>query len=166
MTTKTKTYHWRKADGKFKKNPSKMAAIVLLLTIIFLCGNIINQQVSEWPKPKVESKQVVLQEKKIEVYEVNKGELRTVTAYSEFDSCHYPGCVMASGKPAYVGAVACPRNLKLGTKVYIEEIGVLTCEDRTHIKYDGRFDVFMGYNDTAYYKAVNFGKKQLRVIYL
>lgn len=43
----------------------------------------------------------------------------TVTAYSELDSCHYPGCPMASGKKAYIGAVACPRHIKLGTTVII-----------------------------------------------
>ena len=50
---------------------------------------------------------------KVEAYQA------TVMAYSELDSCHFPNCIMSSGKRAYIGAVACPRKYKLGTKVNI-----------------------------------------------
>jgi 3D (Asp-Asp-Asp) domain-containing protein len=85
-----------------------------------------------------------------------------VTAYSSLDSCHYANCAMASTKPAYVGAIACPRSIPLFTQVIIDNI-TYTCEDRTAKKYDGRFDIFMGYGKEAHQQAVNFGLKNLEV---
>lgn len=88
-----------------------------------------------------------------------------VTAYSGVESCHYAGCPMASGKVAYVGAVACPSWYKLGTRVEI--LGeVYTCEDRTATRFDGRFDIFMGMTQEAYQKALRFGIKNLTVTIL
>jgi len=92
-----------------------------------------------------------------------EGEIRTVSAYSEFDSCHYENCIMASGKRAYIGAVACPREINLGTKVEINKT-IYICEDRTALKFNGRFDIFMGYNQEAYDKAIQFGLQRLNVI--
>lgn len=88
----------------------------------------------------------------------------TVTAYSELDSCHYPGCPMASGKKAYIGAVACPRHIKLGTTVIISGLP-FTCEDRTAKRYDGRYDIFMGYGKQAHTNAIIFGKRTLTIEY-
>lgn len=95
-----------------------------------------------------------------------RGFYAKVTAYSEVDSCHYPNCTMASNKRAYVGAIACPRSIKLGTKVNIEGLGDYTCEDRTAEKYDGRFDIFMGYKEEAHIKALAFGKQTKKIIIL
>lgn len=86
-----------------------------------------------------------------------------VTAYSEIDSCHYPNCAMASGKRAYVGAIACPREIKLGTKVEIDGQDY-TCEDRTAKYLNGRFDVFIGYGQESYDKAIIFGKQNKEII--
>lgn len=36
--------------------------------------------------------------------------------------------------------VACPRNIKLGTRVKIDG-KLYQCTDRTNLKYDGRFDI-------------------------
>lgn len=88
--------------------------------------------------------------------------LATITAYSAIDSCHYANCITASGKPAYVGGVACPRKYRLGTKVRIGD-EVYVCEDRTAKKYDGRFDIFMGYTASAHKKAIIFGLRKLEV---
>lgn len=63
---------------------------------------------------------------------------------------------MASGKNAYVGAIACPRNIKLNTRVAIDG-DLFICEDRTNIKYNGRYDIFMGYGEEAHKKAINYG---------
>jgi len=55
-----------------------------------------------------------------------------VTQYSYADSCHnikQGKCLMASGKPVYVGAVACPRFLPLGTKIEVDG-STYRCEDR------------------------------------
>ena len=76
------------------------------------------------------------------------------TKYSRADSCHYPVkkngktiCLTAIGKDTKEGqTVACPRNIKLGTKVMIEG-KVYTCEDRYAQYLDTKrgmptFDVF------------------------
>lgn len=86
-----------------------------------------------------------------------------VTAYSEIDSCHYENCIMANGVRAYVGAVACPRNIKLGTKVEIDGI-MYECADRTAKFVDGRFDIFFGYGQESYDRAIQFGKKKSEII--
>lgn len=86
-----------------------------------------------------------------------------VTAYSGVESCSQaPKCVMASGKPAYEGAVACPRYIALGTLVSIQG-KTYTCEDRTAKRYDGRFDIFVGRDMNAYNQAIDFGIKKLQV---
>lgn len=86
----------------------------------------------------------------------------TITAYSGIESCHYEGCPTASGKRAYIGGVACPTWIKLGTSVSID--GVLyTCEDRTATRFDGRYDIFMGFSEESHQKAISFGKKNLEV---
>ena len=50
--------------------------------------------------------------------------------------------IMASGNRVYEGAVACPRWIPFGTTI---EIGndTYVCEDRTHLKNDGTFDILM-----------------------
>lgn len=48
---------------------------------------------------------------------------------------------MANGNTVYVGAVACPRNIKFGTKVIIRDT-VYTCEDRMALKNDGKYDIY------------------------
>lgn len=55
-----------------------------------------------------------------------------LTQYSRADSCHNMRngkCLMASGRAVYVGAVACPYFLELGTKIVIDG-ETYTCEDR------------------------------------
>ena len=69
---------------------------------------------------------------------------------------------MASGNKAYIGAIACPRSLKMYTRVSIDN-NLYICEDRTSEKYDGRFDIFIGYGEEAYKKAIVFGKQKKSV---
>ena len=93
------------------------------------------------------------------------GVLRQVTAYSELDSCHTgKSCLMASGKKAYIGAVACPREIKLGTKVIIDNTPYI-CEDRTSAQHNGRYDIFYGYGKESYKTALQFGvqSKEVRI---
>lgn len=93
-----------------------------------------------------------------------KGNIETISYYSAIDSCHTGvSCLMASGKRAYVGAVACPRDLELGTKVEIDGIEY-TCEDRTSLTYDGRYDIFLGYEEKDYHQALENGIDKLNVI--
>lgn len=86
----------------------------------------------------------------------------TVTAYSALDSCHLEHCLTASGKPAYIGGVACPTWYKLGSRVEING-KTYTCEDRTAVRFNGRFDIFMGYTAESHESALTFGKKSLEV---
>lgn len=81
-----------------------------------------------------------------------------VTAYSKFETCPSSACVTASGRMAKVGMVACPRDIKFGTKISIDLI-IYSCEDRTHLRFDGRFDIFMA----SYKDAIAFGKQTLTV---
>lgn len=81
-----------------------------------------------------------------------------VTQYSRADSCHNirnGKCLMASGKEVYVGAVACPKFLKLGTVITLHD-QEYTCEDRYANWLDGRrglptIDVFVESNPRGRY---------------
>jgi 3D (Asp-Asp-Asp) domain-containing protein len=89
-----------------------------------------------------------------------------VSAYSELDSCHTgKSCLMANGKKAHLGAVACPRSIPLGSHVLIAGQRY-TCEDRTAAWVDGRYDLFFGYGIVAHQKALEWGIKTLEVTIL
>lgn len=88
----------------------------------------------------------------------------TVTAY-----CHCKRCNGKSGQPTASGVmprvgitVAGPRHIPFGTRVFIPGLGVRIVQDRTHKKFDGRWDVFM----TSHQTARQFGKQQLTVTIL
>ena len=81
-----------------------------------------------------------VESEKSETVESNNGRvassvLATITAYCLTG-------IMASGKEVYDGAIACPRNIPLGTKIIIGNMGY-TCEDRLAMRYDDRFDIWM-----------------------
>ena len=92
----------------------------------------------------------------------------TITGYSHLDSCHNPtseGCLMANGKLATIGYVACPRSIPLGTKVEI--FGkVYECGDRLSSQFKNRFDIWFGYGREAYQRALEFGKQKAEVVIL
>lgn len=88
-----------------------------------------------------------------------------VTAYSSIESCDYPvanGCLGADGKVITQGAIACPRKYPLGTQFIIDGHHY-TCRDRTALRYDGRFDLYMGYGTEAYKKALNWGLRYIDI---
>lgn len=85
-----------------------------------------------------------------------------VTAYSRQESCHYPGCLNAAGKVPKFGTIACPWKYPLGTKFQIWD-WVWECQDRTALRYDGRFDIFAGEGMGAYEDALDFGIQKVRV---
>ncbi len=61
-----------------------------------------------------------------------------VTAYV------WTGYVNAAGYfPIANCSIACPRRIKLGTKVIIKSVHY-TCDDRTAKAYDGRYDIYYG----------------------
>lgn len=63
---------------------------------------------------------------------------------------------MASGKTVYSGAVACPRDIKLGTKIEINN-KIYTCEDRMNKRYKNNVDIFMW----SKADALEFGRQKL-----
>ena len=81
-----------------------------------------------------------------------KPKIKTVTAYC------LKG-IMASGKRVYKGAIACPREIPLGTKVKIQN-KIYTCEDRLSLRYDKRFDIWF----SSCKDAINWGIKRLPVM--
>lgn len=76
------------------------------------------------------------------VGETSRGDKTTkavVTAYT------HTGNRTASGTWPKVGRTcAGPRWIPFGTRVYIQGVGWRVVEDRTHIRFNGRFDIFMG----------------------
>jgi len=105
---------------------------------------------------------IYFEQKEDEVIEVI---VAPITAYSEIDSCHYEGCPMANGLKARTGYIACPRSLDLGVRVKIND-RIYICGDRTAKRYDGRFDIFIGYGEESYQKAVEFGINTLEIYVL
>jgi hypothetical protein len=86
----------------------------------------------------------------------------SVSKYSLRDSCHNVvngKCLMASGKPVYDGAVACPYDIPFGTQVKIQG-RVYTCEDRTarwvQAKWPNTYDIFT----YDYNEAVQYGRQK------
>ena len=144
--------------------------MILIAALIFLGMNFsLPANVYSFTKPpEVKEQQEVMQTlilPKTHETEVEHSHtfLAEITAYSAKDSCHFPNCVMANGLPAAIGYIACPRNIALGTKVKIENLGEFICGDRTAKWVDGRYDIFMGYSESAYREAINFGKQLLEV---
>jgi 3D (Asp-Asp-Asp) domain-containing protein len=89
-------------------------------------------------------------------------EKATITAYSSVESCTTKLCIMASGRSAYIGAIACPREIELGTRVKIADT-TYVCEDRTARRFNGRFDIFAGYGPKAHRRALVWGIAKLDV---
>jgi len=101
----------------------------------------------------------------LNLHSSSPGMVREITAYSEYDSCHYPaegGCLTASGKIAKEGMAA--SNLyPFGTKLIIGG-REFTVEDRISKRYNNRIDIFMGYGEDGSQKAKEWGLKKLSVI--
>lgn len=107
--------------------------------------------------------------KKLEVM-TDRTYLAGITEYSRRDSCHNMKgnlCLTAIGRDTKEGVtVACPKRLKLMTRVRIEGIGERVCEDRyanwVQAKHGDTFDVFT----EDYKEAVRFGRKTLEITVL
>jgi 3D (Asp-Asp-Asp) domain-containing protein len=86
-----------------------------------------------------------------------------VTWYNNASSCHNQDksgkCIMANGKATHEGAVACPREIKLGTKVEINGKKYI-CSDRTAKKLNGRFDIWSSENTKTLLKR---GKQKMEI---
>lgn len=86
----------------------------------------------------------------------------TVTAYCACKECcgsQARGLTASLVRPKQGVTVAGPRNLPFGTRVWIEDQGWYVVQDRTALKYDGRFDIYF----RSHRAAKKFGIRQLRV---
>ena len=81
--------------------------------------------------------------------------MATTSAYSDIETCKGK-CINAIGKESKISDVACPRNIKLGTRIEIDGITYF-CNDRTNIRHDGIYDIFMGYGTSSYQNALQYG---------
>lgn len=78
-----------------------------------------------------------------------------ITQYTCVESSRNGVCINASGRRPVEGvSVACPRTIKLTTKVRINNLDY-QCDDRTHSRFEGRFDIFV----EDYQKALAWGKQ-------
>ncbi len=100
---------------------------------------------------------------KVEMVTPTGKSMSMITFYTDVGNCAYRKivegkkvCLMASGKPAYVGAIACPRTIKLGTTVEFDGETHI-CEDRYSADFSDRFDVFVGYGKEATDLALKLG---------
>lgn len=100
----------------------------------------------------VQAKEV---EKVETVEEWEKAEFSAYTA--SVDETDDSPLIMASGKIVYIGAIACPRHIKLGTVIELKSGVRYTCEDRMNIRYKNNFDIFMPSKG----EALDFGRKYL-----
>ena len=66
---------------------------------------------------------------------------------------------MASGHWTFIGAVACPREIKLGTWVRIDGREYV-CHDRTNKRLNGRYDIYDSREDKELFA---WGKRKLNV---
>ena len=148
-----------------QKTELTIKIIIVSIAVVFFslfAIQFVNSAIEEYYDYRV----VLIKDDRITISDIrnmyNK-KLVDVTAYSSWETCQRTDCIMASGKKAYIGAIACPRDLDFGTKVVIKG-KEYTCEDRTALRYNGRYDIFMGYGFYAYQEAMQFGKQKLEVI--
>ena len=92
-------------------------------------------------------------------YVVSRGDMErkttsVVTAYTATGNQTSFGTWPKEGRTC-----AGPRWIPLGTVVYIEGVGERIVEDRTHIRFNGRYDVYMD-SESACWK---FGIQNLKV---
>lgn len=87
-----------------------------------------------------------------------------VTAYCPCAACcgRAGGLTTMGTVPRRRITVAGPAVVPLGTRVYIEGVGVRIVEDRTAKKFDGRWDIFTD----SHARARAFGKQNRRVVIL
>lgn len=97
------------------------------------------------------------EEKKI----TGKKMIANLSAYTAAaDECGKSDGITASGKKVTPNrTLACPKNYKFGTKVYIEGMGEYTCEDRGGAIKGNKFDIYVVTKSEAF----AFGRRNLEV---
>ena len=110
----------------------------------------------------------MLQRHKNPGYIVRSETIRIVTAYNAGDPRQTDDtpCISANGenicKALEKGKKRCAANfVPLGSRLYVEKIGVCLVTDRTNKRYRNRVDIAMQRKD--YHKARRFGRQKLNV---
>ena len=100
-------------------------------------------------------------EKPVEKEVAGKKLVANLSAYTAAaDECGKSDGITASGaKVTPNRTLACPKNYKFGTKIYIEGMGEYTCEDRGGAIKGNKFDIYM----VTKAEAFAFGRKNLEV---
>jgi 3D (Asp-Asp-Asp) domain-containing protein len=101
-------------------------------------------------------------------YIVRSETIRVVTAYNAGDPRQTDDtpCISANGenicKALAKGKKRCAANfVPLGSRLYVEKIGVCLVTDRTNKRYRNRVDIAMQRDE--YHKARRFGRQKLKV---
>ncbi len=110
----------------------------------------------------------MLQRHKNPGYIVRSETIRVVTAYNAGDPRQTDDtpCISASGenicKALAKGKKRCAANfVPLGSRLYVDKIGVCLVTDRTNKRYRNRVDIAMQRDE--YHKARRFGRQKLTV---
>jgi len=101
-------------------------------------------------------------------YKVKSETIRVVTAYNVGDPRQTDDtpCISANGenicRALAEGGMRCAANfVPLGSRLYVDKIGVCLVTDRTNRRYRNRVDIAM--QKSEYRKALRFGRQKLRV---
>jgi 3D (Asp-Asp-Asp) domain-containing protein len=88
----------------------------------------------------------------------------SVTAYT-LKECYHNKGKTASGETVRPGILAVSRDLerkgfKMGTKVFISDLGVFVIKDRTHRRNRGNLDIYM----SSHKRAMKFGRQKYSLV--
>ena len=105
---------------------------------------------------------------KTQYYRVKSETIRVVTAYNVGDSRQTDNtpCISANGenicRALANGEMRCAANfVPLGSRLYVDKIGVCLVTDRMNKRYRNRVDIAMRKDE--YRKALRFGRQKLHV---
>jgi len=138
--------------------PTKTAKVLFLSLIFLAVCNITDadQTISPWLFHKNQE------------FIVESETIRVVTAYNAGDPRQTDDtpCISANGenlcKALAIGKKRCAANfVPLGSKLYVDKIGVCLVTDRTNKRYRNRVDIAMQKDE--YKKARRFGRQKLNV---
>jgi 3D (Asp-Asp-Asp) domain-containing protein len=146
------------AMGKRILIKSQIFNKLLIFLIILVCYSITHADPTE----------SMLQLHKNPGYIVRSETIRVVTAYNAGDPRQTDDtpCISANGenicKALAKGKKRCAANfVPLGSRLYVEKIGVCLVTDRTNKRYRNRVDIAMQRDE--YHKARRFGRQKLTV---
>lgn len=139
----------------------EITKIILITTLIVLLGVVnfkINQKLGEIIKLNTSRQTKIIPEQAIVEHDISPIPYKELGEYTISFYCDCPICTKsakgsktATGtKPKEGKTIACDgKILKMGDIVYIESVGVRTCEDKGSAITKGRIDVYMDDHDIA-----------------